>query len=68
MVQLHEDAAIRLVEVEGAFHEGHGFGAVVLLVEGRQGQVAPDRGEQGIDVGRHLPQAARDTQKSSKQK
>ena len=50
LVELHQDALVVLVEVEGAFHVFQSLVLPVLLVEATQGKIAPYGGERRVET------------------
>ena len=55
LVQLHEHAGIRLVQMEGLLHVCHRLVRLMLLVEAGQRQVTPYGGELRIEFCRQFP-------------
>ena len=55
LVELHQDALVVLVEVEGAFHVFQCLVLPVLLVEAAQGKIAPYGGERRVETCRQFP-------------
>ena len=55
LVELHQDALVVLVEVEGTFHVFQCLSLPVLLVEAAQGKIAPYGGERRVETCREFP-------------